>query len=371
MALFIAVTSCKKDDPIPAPELTSFTPEYAKRGETVSITGLNFTENTTVKINGFDAVVASFTSTTITATIPSNATPGAVSVHQGDQEDSGDDIFIYTPATDLFYTYWDNEEVAAINLASPNTSAVLFNKTDDGINSPQGIALDGKGYVYFTAETGSTIYKGKIDGTGTAEVLYNEADGLDTPNGIAIDQTTGLLYWSNSGTSQVMRGDIDGTATPVALYEGQAVLDYSYGMQVDPVNGKLYFCDFDGFIKVGNLDGTGTPAILYDNSNSDYITYPSNIFIDYRRGKIYWADEGDDNIVEANLDGSGDDVVLFGAADGVDRADGVSVDFASGKVYWSETTNDVIARGNLDGTGEKETLLSNTESYGIVLKFEE
>jgi hypothetical protein len=95
---------------------------------------------------------------------------------------------------------------------------------------------------------------------------------------------------------------------------------------------------------------------------------PSNICLDTDAGKIYWCDENADEVVEANLDGTGTPVVLFDNSDGVDRPDGVFVDKTAKRIYWTETNAKVIARGNLDGTGERQVLITNIVPYAIVLE---
>ncbi len=90
--------------------------------------------------------------------------------------------------------------------------------------------------------------------------------------------------------------------------------------------------------------------------------------LDTDNGKIYWCDENSDEVVEANMDGTGTPMVLFDDSDGVDRPDGVFVDKAAERIYWTETNADVIARGSLDGTGEREVLISNIKPYSIVME---
>jgi hypothetical protein len=65
----------------PAPTITSFTPTSGSVGDTVTISGTNFTGASDVRFNGVSATSFSVSSaTTITATVPTGATTGPLSV---------------------------------------------------------------------------------------------------------------------------------------------------------------------------------------------------------------------------------------------------------------------------------------------------
>ena len=69
---------------VPVPTITGFTPTVGPVGTSVTITGTNFDgstlSNNVVKFNGTAATVTASTSTSITATVPTGATSGAISV---------------------------------------------------------------------------------------------------------------------------------------------------------------------------------------------------------------------------------------------------------------------------------------------------
>jgi uncharacterized delta-60 repeat protein len=66
---------------VPAPAITAVSPTTAKSGDTVTITGANLGEATAVRFNGIAATSFTVVSDTqITATVPTGATTGAVSV---------------------------------------------------------------------------------------------------------------------------------------------------------------------------------------------------------------------------------------------------------------------------------------------------
>ena len=63
-----------------APTITSFTPTSGPVGKNVTITGTNLTGVTAVKFNGVTATFTPSTATSVTATVPSGATTGKISV---------------------------------------------------------------------------------------------------------------------------------------------------------------------------------------------------------------------------------------------------------------------------------------------------
>lgn len=69
--------------PVVAPTVSGFSPTSGATGTTVTLTGTNFDNtpgNNTVSFNGMQATVTSATSTSITATVPSGATSGTISI---------------------------------------------------------------------------------------------------------------------------------------------------------------------------------------------------------------------------------------------------------------------------------------------------
>jgi len=62
------------------PAVTSFTPTSGAAGASVSIAGRNFTGATAVKFNGVNASFSIGSDTTVSATVPTSATTGPISV---------------------------------------------------------------------------------------------------------------------------------------------------------------------------------------------------------------------------------------------------------------------------------------------------
>ena len=82
--------------------------------------------------------------------------------------------------------------------------------------------------------------------------------------------------------------------------------------------------------------------------------------------KVYWADQTNNKIQRANLDGSNVEDVLT-SADGVNSPTGVLVDAENGKIYWSEFFAGNIRRANLDGTNIENLYSGLSSPAGMAL----
>lgn len=67
----------------PTHTISGFTPSSGAVGDTVTISGTGFTVSSTVQFNGTSATVAFVNSTTLTATVPTGATTGVITVTEG------------------------------------------------------------------------------------------------------------------------------------------------------------------------------------------------------------------------------------------------------------------------------------------------
>lgn len=97
------IVSCSKDDDTtPVPSVTSFTPTSGVAGDTVTITGLNFsavTTNNTVTFNGATATVTAATTTQLTVTVPSGVSTGKIAVTVNGQTGTSSSDFTVTTTT--------------------------------------------------------------------------------------------------------------------------------------------------------------------------------------------------------------------------------------------------------------------------------
>jgi hypothetical protein len=171
--------------------ITSLEPDSAEIGDTVTITGTNFSttpEDNVVSFAGGIATVIASTETTITTTVPATASTGDVTVTR-DQASNGLEFTVTTP---IFYVTvqitddTDDAEEGANNGAMTNTSSDLElgeydTWTQDGVE--QGLQTIGLRFNDIEIPAGSKILAASIqftaDNTGSDPVqltIFGEAN---------------------------------------------------------------------------------------------------------------------------------------------------------------------------------------------------
>ena len=158
-----------------APVVSSFTPTSAALGNTVTITGTNFTGASAVSFGGIPAV--SFTvlsSTQISAKVPATIA-GSVSVTKGGQTATKTGFYYLSLSgiiTD-FAGYWPTTTVSN-NVINPDDSHNLLAFTYNGITYSTGVnngTLTGQGITY-TAGDYRSLPVANIAGTNSASSIY-------------------------------------------------------------------------------------------------------------------------------------------------------------------------------------------------------
>ena len=115
---------------------------------------------------------------------------------------------------------------------------------------------------------------------------------------------------------------------------------------------RVYWANTTGTISYANLDGSGGAELNISGATPNG---PRGVAIDAAAGRIYWANQGNDTISYAKLDGSGGGGQLDISGATANRPHGLAIDPASGRVFWAtrgaSTGLFTIAFANLDGSG--------------------
>jgi sugar lactone lactonase YvrE len=271
-------------------------------------------------------------------------------------------------ATHLYFSDFSGKRIGVVDVNAIGSFTTLADEAD-GLDTISGITVDFLGgKIYAAEELNNRIVRVNIDGSGALEVIYDEDDAVNEPTAVAINAATNSLYWANSGSGHIKKGSMDGLSAIDTLYDAK-VISYCYGLVVDPTTNTLFFSDFGEFsgIWMGRLDGTSAPGKAAFPSFS--IQNPAGLYLDVNTYRLYWADEGLDEICTGTVSNQSASIV-FDDEDGIGQADGIAVDIGSGKVYWTEPDKKRIMRGNIDGSETPEVILEGVESYSLMLKFD-
>jgi YD repeat-containing protein len=283
-----------------SPTITGFTPGSGAPGNSVTIAGTNFQTNPAddhVRFNLADAQITAVTSTSITATVPTHATSGPISVAtQLGQAVTSTDFFV-TPSGTAYGSQAQTADNTASNvtLAANQQGIVVFNGTQGQsvsivlsnstfstcpvvtVYNPDGTVLESSSYCganeFFDAvqlsQTGSyTILVNPGNASGSVQVtVYNASVttgtiAFGTPVTVAASvpgQDTKLTFSANAGQqiSLVISGNTMAGGPTIFLYRPDGAL-----MTYTQVSGS------GGFIDSTTLPKTGTYTILVDPENA-------------------------------------------------------------------------------------------------------
>ena len=235
-----------------------------------------------------------------------------------------------------------------------------------GLDDPHGIALDvAGGKMYWTDDSADRIQRANLDGSNVENLIIQ---GLIDPYGIALDVAGGKMYWADEGANRIQRANLDGSNVETLVSRG---LDDPHDIALDVAGGKMYWTDDSADrIQRANLDGSNVETLVrftrrnffgFTTSYGD----PYGIALDVAGGKMYWADEGENKIYRANLNGSNIETLV---SRGLRDPHGIALDVAGGKMYWTDDSADRIQRANLDGSNIENLITQGLiDPYGIAL----
>ncbi|MEJ7591182.1 MAG: zinc-dependent metalloprotease family protein [Planctomycetaceae bacterium] len=216
------------------------------------------------------------------------------------------------------------------------------------------IATDAAGNkIYWTATDSSTlivIQRANLD-VSNVETLVSTPYLYGGFRGITLDSAAGKMYWIDNGAHKIQRANLNGTQIQdIVVSTGTDF--WAMSLALDPAAGKVYWTDFgagtQNAVRRANMEDGTNIEVLWTSIDA---RSPTGIALDVAVGKMYWADQTQDVIRRANLDGTNVEVVVNNATlFGNSQVLGLTLDAPAGKLYWTDNATKTIYRANLDGS---------------------
>ena len=210
--------------------------------------------------------------------------------------DVGHDLAVDLPGGKAYVIDGTSGTVRRANLDGTSAETILRR-----LRRPDGIALDGRGGMYFAAEG---IYRARLDGSNVELLVAS----LPWPQDIALDLNGSMIYWVDRASAAIQRARLDGSDLETLVTRG---LRLPEGIALDLAGGKMYWTDRDtGKIQRSNLNGSGIEDVLVGLKN------PHSIAFHTAERMLYWTELGTGTIRRASTDGTAVEVVVDGVRRG-------------------------------------------------------
>jgi len=245
----------------PTPSIASFTPISGPIGTMVTITGTNFDTtpaNNIVMFNGTAATVTASTSTSITATVPSGATTGPISVTVGGNTATSATNFTVAPFN-ISYT-----APLSVTVGSTPREVVVGDVDGDG-HKDLVVSNFGSGSISFLKGIGNGCFQSALNfntgpnshGLALADLNQDSRLDLVVTKGSNITSFTSLSVLFGNGVSFDPQSDY--TTAPIPR---------------SPNHVNVGDFNKDGWpdVIVANNNPSGSFSILYNNGNGTFAT---------------------------------------------------------------------------------------------------
>jgi len=360
----------------PSPTIASFTPTTGNAGTSVTITGTNFSttlaENI-VRFNGTTATVTSATATSITTTVPANASTGKITVEVAGK--------IATSASD-FNVFTIRNYTTVSTLAGNGTgNSVDGTGTNASFNNPFGLVKDSQGNFFVTDNGGNVIRKvtpagvvttiagtagqlGHTDGTGAA-ARFSSIAGIciDAADNLYVVEALGnrVRKITPAGVVTTLAGSTSGASGNVDATGTEARFSSPFNIAIDAQN-NLYVTDVNNN-KIRKVTPAGVVTTLASSVSSRWLCFNA-------QGVLYHASNTGINTINTSTGATtlivgSNNVNDFGFTEGTGTAArfnnirGISAD-SQGNIYVSDQDNSRIRK--VSPQGVVSTLTGNGTS---------
>jgi len=202
-----------------------------------------------------------------------------------------------------------------------------------GFNSPEGVAVDGRGNVY-VADTGNNTVKEMPAGCASSSCVKTLGGGFASPNGVAVDGY-GNVYVADPGISAVKEMPA-GCASSSCVTTLGGGFSHPRGVAVDG-GGNVYVGDYDNSAVKEMPTGCASSSCV--TALGGGFSYPRGVAVD-GSGNVYVADAGN-NAVKEMPAGCASSSCVTTLGGGFNGPYGVAVD-GSGNVYVGDYGNSAV-----------------------------
>jgi len=232
-------------------------------------------------------------------------------------------------------------------------------------------SVAGQDQLIFSDTQNDRIYVANLDGSGSPQVLVDNATGETAgPTGLFYDAVNDLLYINNGNERETYVISSDGM-TPITgpasfLPNSNPPSGEHFAIQVDLPNNRYFFCtDNSNGIWVANTDGSGTSQAVITTGTS--IDNGSGMDYNATTNTVVAGSNESNNIVSVDVS-TGVSTLLFDNEDGVSGPRGLRIDKSGGRIFWAQHTggnngSGKIMVGNLDGSGTPSMLYDVPAPY--------
>ena len=211
--------------------------------------------------------------------------------------------------------------------------------------------------LYYINASDSFMRKLILDGSGTVAEVLDLAGRAGV--GIAYDATNDKIYFSDFDTpslGNIWRMNRDTSDLEVIVEN----IEDPYAIALDVAGNKVYWGDDAGNVSRANLDGSNAQIGILTAVKATF----TGIALDLKKGKLYAYDLYNENMYEANLDGSNASKVIEGI-----YGYAMAVDSVNNKIYFEDRR--VLKRANGDGTNIETVDAKISRIYGIQIDNED
>ncbi|XP_026096551.1 low-density lipoprotein receptor-related protein 1 isoform X3 [Carassius auratus] len=244
-----------------------------------------------------------------------------------------------------FLLYARQIEIRGVDIYNPYYNYIIsFTVPDiDNVTVVDYDALEKR--IYWSDVRTQTIKRAFINGTGIETVV-----SADIPNahGLAVDWVSRNLFWTSydGNKKQINVARLDGSFKN-AVIQG---LDKPHCLVLHPILGKLYWTDGNN-ISMANTDGTNR-TVIFTNQKG-----PVGLSIDYDKEHLYWISSGNSTINRCKLDGSGLEV-LDAVKGKLNKASALAI--MGDKLWWADQGTDEIGTCDKSDGGDWKVLRNST-----------